>query len=257
MLDDDAIEIGAEDLDRELADGPAFVADDGGPPFLIDDDLFSPDGDGLHDPGTGPADWADPWTAVVEEQSGPAFTYAGEEPGTTGGGSVIDRDDEVPERYWAPEVAGLGRRALALLVDQSLLTAALGVFFLGALVALRLNGIEAELLLGAAGLRASALPFALLAALLSIAYYGYFHGSAGSTPGKALVGVEVRTVAGGALTWGRVLLRWLGAALGLACAGVGIFWALFEPRRRGWADLLSGTVIARARRGKAAAASPR
>ena len=36
-----------------------------------------------------------------------------------GGEPIIDRDDEVPERFWAPEVAGLGSaRALALLVDQ-------------------------------------------------------------------------------------------------------------------------------------------
>jgi len=35
--------------------------------------------------------------------------------------------------------------------------------------------------------------------------------------------------------------------LSLACVGAGVAWALFEPRRRGWADLLSGTVIARRR----------
>ena len=51
-----------------------------------------------------------------------------------------------------------------------------------------------------------------------------------------------------ALGWGRAILRWLGAALGLACAGLGLFWAVFEPRRRGWADLISGTVVARPQR---------
>ena len=198
------------------------------------------------------ADWADQggfWKAAGEELPGPAFSFAGEEPvGDAGGETVIDRDDEVPERFWGPEVAGLGRRSLALLVDQALLLAALGAFFLGALMALRLNGFDAGVLLAAAGLEASVLPFALLAAVLSLAYYGFFHGSTGRTPGKALVGIEVRAGDGGALTWGRVALRWLGAALGLACAGVGFGWAFFEPRRRGWADLLSGTVIARARR---------
>ena len=243
MLDDDAIEVGEDDLDRELAAGPTLVADDGGPPFRIDDDLFD-----LRDG----ADWGDQggfWKAAAEELPGPAFAFSGEEPvGDDGSEAVIDRDEEVPERFWAPEVADFGRRSLALLVDQALLLAALAAFFLGALMALRLNGFDAGVLLAAAGLGASALPFTLLAAVLSLAYYGFFHGTTGRTPGKALVGIEVRAGNGGALTWGRVALRWLGAILGLACAGVGLGWALFDPRRRGWADLLSGTVIARARR---------
>lgn len=186
---------------------------DEGPFFRIDDDLF----EGKALPG-----------AVFEP--------------------IIDRDEEVPERFWAPEVAGLDRRALALLVDQSLQLAILGVFFLGARLALRLNGFDTDSLLGPAGLRASALPFALLATGLSLVYSVFFHGSRGRTPGKALVGIEVRTGDGGALGWGRAALRWCGAALALACAGIGIAWALFEPRRRGWADLLSGTLVARTRR---------
>ncbi len=106
-------------------------------------------------------------------------------------------------------------------------------------------------------MQASALPFALLAALLSLAYSMFFHGSTGRTPGKALVGIEVRTGAGAALSWGRAILRWLGAALGLVCAGVGVFWAVFEPRRRGWADLISGTVVARPQRESALGVSRR
>lgn len=161
---------------------------------------------------------------------------------------IIDRDDVVPERYWAPEIAGLSRRAIALLVDQSFLAAVLGLFFLGAFAALRLCGFDMGLFLGAASLQASALPFALLATVLSLAYSVFFHGSTGRTPGKALVGIEVRTGDGGKISWGRATLRWFGAALGLTCAGLGIFWVLFEPRRRGWADLISGTVVARRRR---------
>lgn len=166
---------------------------------------------------------------------------------TAPGGPIIDRDDEVPGRYWAPEIAGLRRRACALLVDQSLLAAVLGLFFLGTVAALRFDGHEKGLLLDAGSLRESALPFGLLAAVLSLAYSVFFHGTTGRTPGKALVGIEVRTGDGSAVSWGRATLRWMGAALGLACAGFGIFWVLFEPRRRGWADLISGTVVARPR----------
>jgi uncharacterized RDD family membrane protein YckC len=97
----------------------------------------------------------------------------------------------------------------------------------------------------------------LLAALLSLAYSVYFHVSTGSTPGKSLVGIQVRTAAGGAISWGRGILRWFGATLGLACAGVGTVWAVLEPRGRGWADLISGTVASRPRREIASGVSRR
>ena len=219
-------EVEEGDLGRVPSAGSGFVGDDDGPPFQIEDDLF------------------------VGHLPEPAFFLPGEEHGAPAVFEpIIDRDDEVPERYWAPEVAGLGRRALALVVDQLLLAALLGMFFLGALLALQRNGLTNGFFLDAAGLQASALPFALLAALLSLAYSVFFHGFTGRTPGKALAGIEVRTGDGAAIGWDRAILRWLGAALGLACAGVGIVWALFEPRRRGWADLISGTVVALPRRG--------
>jgi len=249
MPDDDALAIGEADLDGALTAGPAAVEDYGGPPFQIDDDLFME-----RRPGAP----AVPGRAPGTDLPGPAFAFPGEEPGTEAGVEpIINRYDEVPERYWAPQLAGLGRRALALLVDQSFLMAVLGIFFLGAFTALRLNGFDTGSFLTAAGLQASALPFALLAAVLSLAYYIFFHGSTGCTPGKTLVGIEVRTCAGGTLTWSRAILRCFGAALGLACVGVGIFWTIFEPRRRGWADLISGTVVARSRREIAVAVSRR
>lgn len=251
MLDDDAIEVGEGDLDMAL---PGFhpVEDDGGPPFRIDDDLFAGCGLGLGgapDVAASLAGQGASCASPAAELPDPAFALFDEESGIAAGSEpIIDRDGEIPERYWAPEVAGLGRRALALLVDQALLAGSLGVFFLGALLSLRLNGFDTDFLLAAAGLRAVAPPFALLAALLSLAYHAFFHGALGRTPGKALAGVEVRTRSGEALSWRRAVLRWFCSALGLACGGAGVVWALFEPRRRGWADLLSGTVIARRRR---------
>lgn len=258
-LDHDAIEVGQDDLDGAFAAIPASAADDAIPPFRIDDDLFvQPAADAPPVPDEPAAFFrladqsapGDRRPAADTELPGPAYALVGAEPDAAAGAEpLVDRYDEVPERYWAPEVAGLGRRALALLVDQSLLTAVLATFFLGTYLALRLSAVDTGLFLSASGLQASALPFALLATLLSLAYYVFFHTATSRTPGKALVGIEVRDgVDDGALTWRRALLRWLGAVLGLACAGVGIFWAIFEPRRRGWADLISGTVLARPRR---------
>lgn len=203
-----------------------------------------------------------------EPEASPAFSldasWGGEEPlpafaadgadfvvdGWNSGVSVspiIDREEDIPERFWAPEIVGLGRRAAAVLIDQALLAGTLGVFFLGAAGALRLSGFDTDYLYAPAGLQAALLPFVLLAALLSLVYHVYFHGRTGQTPGKALACVEVRTGEGLAPSPGRAAVRWFAAALGLACAGAGILWVLFEPRRRGWADLLSKTMLAQRR----------
>jgi uncharacterized RDD family membrane protein YckC len=220
----EGIEVGEDDLDQGLF--PAVVVpdeDDGGPPFHFDEDFFS---------GRTTGDSGEPASAAII-RTWPAFSLAAEEPGAGATGlPIIDRDDEIPEQFWVPEVAGLGRRGVALLVDQALLAVILGVFYLGAFLAFQLADFETDYFLAASGLQAALLPFTLLAALLSLAYHSYFHGTTGCTPGKLLAGVEVRTCDGGDITWVRVILR----------------WAVFEPRRRGWADLLSGTVIARRRR---------
>ena len=247
-LDGDAIEVGEEDLAG--ASRPGRVPSAQAPPaFHIDEDFFHADGPAS--PGAPIAPWSDQgggWPAEAADLPGPAFMLPDEEERAPGEGQpVIDSDEEVPERYWAPEVGGLGRRMLSVLVDQTLLALLLGVFFFSALVSLRLTGFDTDFLLAAAGLQAAAAPFALLAALLSLCYHVYFHGATGSTPGKALAGLEVRTGAGAGLSWGRAILRWFCAALSLGALGAGVAWALFEPRRRGWADLLSGTVIARRR----------
>ena len=139
------------------------------------------------------------------------------------------------------------RRAAALLVDLALLVFLLGLFLLGGGFALWREGIETAALVSGPGLRATLVPVALLATLLSLGTHVPFHALAGTTPGKRLAGPG--SPFGGRVppTWAEAALRWLGAALALLCGGVGIVWALFEPRRRGWADLLSRTmVVARA-----------
>jgi uncharacterized RDD family membrane protein YckC len=243
MLDDDAMELGKGDFGFVPPAGSGLADQEGGgEPFRFDDNFFR----GEHSEAE-----------AVPSPPGPVFFLPDEDIPVGDGEPIIDRDDEVPERFWAPEVAGLGRRSAALLLDQAVLTAILGVFFLGAYCALRISGFDTDLFLSAAGLRASAPPFALLAALLSLVYHAYFHASTGRTPGKALAGIEVCTGEGAVPSGARAILRWFCAALALACAGVGVAWAMFDPRRLGWADLLSGTMIARQRHEPPGPAQPR
>jgi uncharacterized RDD family membrane protein YckC len=245
MLDDDALEISEE----ELAPLAELVATDAAMPFHIDEDLFKDqDGDAGEPPGQG--DGEPPRSRARQpfaaEPSAPAFVLDElDQAAQADGAPVIDRDEEIPDRFWVPEIAGLGRRVGAIGADLVLLGLLFGVFFAAAYLALQASEFDAGLLLAAPGLRATLFPFSLLGLVLSLAYQVFFHAWGGRTPGEALAGVELRLADGGRPSRGRVLLRWLCAGIGLAPAGVGFAWALIEPRRRSWADLLSGTVIAR------------
>lgn len=191
-----------------------------------------------------PAPAADPAAASAPLSSQLSFSPDGGEPEFPWiDAAVIDRVEEVPERFWAPDGAGLFRRAAALLVDLALLAILLGLFLLGGAFALWREGIETNTLLSGPGLRVALVPVALLGALLSLATHVPFHALAGTTPGKRLAGLEVRSGDGSPPTWTEAALRWLGSALVVLSGGVGAAWALFEPRRRGWADLLSRTMI--------------
>jgi len=238
----EVLHVDEHDLERALLAAEMSQAVDRS--FRVDDDLHLSTDGSTQEPEQSPDDPlpADPGSPGPSE---PTFVLAGDS-GPAGARSepIIDRYDEVPERCWAPEVAGLGRRALAILVDQSILAGILGGFFLGASFALRLNDVDAGMLRSADGLWVSALPFALLAALVSFAYHSFFHISTGQTPGKALLGIAVRTSDGCKLSWGRAAARWFAALLGLICGGIGLLWAVFDSRRRGWADLISATVVA-------------
>lgn len=229
------LEVTAEDL---LA-AEQRSADESGPDFNLDDDLVPPALPGLEEEGI--AVLSPPWRPELRDDA--ESMPSGEAPPAWRPDPIIDRDEEVPERFWTMEGAGLGRRIAAVALDQVLIALALGLFFGGACLSFRISGFDPALFLAPAGLTAALLPFVLLALLLNLGYFTFFHGWQGRTPGKGLVGIEVRRIDGNELSYGRASLRWIGGLLSLVCAGAGFVWAIFEPRRRGWADLLSGTVL--------------
>lgn len=239
------------DAFEEFAHEVESIAADPGPPggeFELDDDLIPPSlpaeeteagADlGLSPQAAGPETElrAPRLPAVFENRMEPGFA------------EVTRRAEDVPGRFWAPEGARLPRRAAALLADQAVLALGLVPFLLGAYAVLRASGFEPGQVLSPAALRAATPPLLLLAALLSLGYHTLFHGWFGSTPGKAIAGIEVRTLDGGRPSWGRALVRWLAALVALAPAGAGFAWAIFDRRRRGLADVLSGTVLGERRR---------
>lgn len=133
--------------------------------------------------------------------------------------------------------AHLGWRLLAAVYD---LLPLLALWFVAAVLALALSGGALDVRRGADRLLMQAL---VLAA--SAAYFAVSWARGGQTIGMKPWRLRVVRDDGGPVSLRLALLRFVVAVLALAPAGLGFWWALFEPRRRCWHDLASGTLVVR------------
>ena len=80
--------------------------------------------------------------------------------------------------------------------------------------------------------------------LVALGYFPYFWASTGQTPGMAQMKIKVvRDADGGPLTSGQAILRVIGLWIGLAVFYIGVIWIFIDKRKRGWQDLIGGTVV--------------
>jgi uncharacterized RDD family membrane protein YckC len=78
---------------------------------------------------------------------------------------------------------------------------------------------------------------------LNMAYFTWFHGTTGQTPGKRLMGLRVVGDTGEALTLGSAFLRWVGYIISFVPFFMGFLWAGADRRKQGWHDKIAGTVV--------------
>lgn len=78
--------------------------------------------------------------------------------------------------------------------------------------------------------------------VMSIAYFTYFHGIKGRTPGKMLLGLQVLSADGIPITFGTAFLRSVGYLLS-SILYTGFIWAAFDKKKQGWHDKIAGTVV--------------
>ena len=148
---------------------------------------------------------------------------------------------------------GLAFTALAVVVVRAIQTNAsspvtpndpYGGFWVRA-VALVLDYVPLYLvgvLLAVLGLGAITVPALVATAFV---YFVGFWIVTGRTLGMMVLGLRVTRENGGNVTPTVAVRRFLGLLLSFACLFVGVVWVAFDANKRGWADLLGGTVVVR------------
>jgi uncharacterized RDD family membrane protein YckC len=108
----------------------------------------------------------------------------------------------------------------------------------------------AVVLLGVLAIVLSALFFllgvipALAIIVVSVGYFPFFWARDGQTPGMNAMKIKVvRDADGGPITPGSAILRLIGLWIGLAVFYIGVIWIFVDKRKRGWQDLIGGTVV--------------
>ena len=112
-------------------------------------------------------------------------------------------------------------------------------------------GLSIALLLASAILGAIFVPLGALAFVAGIAflfvYFPYFWVRSGQTPGMRLMQIKVvRDSDGGPIGWGSAFLRLIGFWISAIVFYIGYIWIFIDKRKRGWFDLLAGTVVIKA-----------
>lgn len=167
-----------------------------------------------------------------------------------GGPQPGSRAWRVPEEALGPapglEFGGFGARLVAYLVDAfiaGLLATAVAMLGIIVLVAGARTDSEFVSFTGVVVIVVGVV-------VVSLAYFPWFWVHGGATPGMRLFDLRVvRDVDGGPVSGGQAVLRLVGYWISSAIFYLGFIWVLVDKRRRGWHDLLAGTVVVRRARG--------
>jgi uncharacterized RDD family membrane protein YckC len=87
----------------------------------------------------------------------------------------------------------------------------------------------------------------LAGGLFLFLYFPYFWQRSGQTPGQRLMQIKVvRDSDGGPIGWGPAILRLIGYWVSGLVFYLGYIWIFIDKRKRGWFDLIAGTVVIKA-----------
>jgi uncharacterized RDD family membrane protein YckC len=147
--------------------------------------------------------------------------------------------------------AGFWRRLVAFIIDSTIVTIIFFVlcviaelaFFFGAMSAD--NSALLNDLANPKGFSSVLLLVLVFYIAINTAYFTYFHGATGRTPGKMLLGLQVCSSDGAPISFGIAFLRAVGYLVSslLGTIPIGFIWAAFDQRKQAWHDKIAGTVV--------------
>jgi uncharacterized RDD family membrane protein YckC len=137
-----------------------------------------------------------------------------------------------PAQYGVmPRYAGFWIRAVAYIIDGI-------VVGIGAVVGILL-ALVVTVAVPAVGLVALVAVWAA-----AVCYQPYMWWQRGATVGQAALGLRVvRAVDGGPIAGGTAVVRFIGLLISAWVIYLGLIWVAFEPRKRGWHDMMADTVV--------------
>ena len=144
------------------------------------------------------------------------------------------------------EFAPHGGRLVAYIIDSIIISIVLviiftiGAFALGSGATIEDNQVT-DISSGSAII---ATILFLVGFLVGLLYFPFFWARGGQTPGMRPFDLRVvRDSDGGAIGWGTALLRLVGLVIAGAVFYLGYIWIFIDKRRRGWQDLIAGTIV--------------
>jgi uncharacterized RDD family membrane protein YckC len=152
----------------------------------------------------------------------------------------------VEEEGPAPGVkfAGHGPRLVAYIIDGVISSVILLLFVIAIPAALLGSGAQPSAGRLSTGAASVFLVVFLLGAIVALGYFPFFWARSGQTPGMRPFRLYlVRDSDGGKVSAGQAILRMIGLWVSAIPIYLGFIWIFIDKRRRGWHDLIAGTVM--------------
>jgi len=157
---------------------------------------------------------------------------------------------ESPESEAGPapgvEFAPHGGRLVAYILDGIIIGIVVTVIaIIGAAVLWSGSTMEGNRIVSVStGIAIAATIIFIIAGVVGVLYFPFFWVRGGQTPGMRPFGLRVvRDSDGGPIGWGTGILRLIGLAVAGAVFYIGFIWIFIDKRRRGWQDLIAGTIV--------------
>jgi uncharacterized RDD family membrane protein YckC len=138
---------------------------------------------------------------------------------------------------------GFLARSLALGVDLIFILLLVAIFFVAGLLTMELSIADVRNLAIAQKLKLILPVLFPWGGILSIAYFTFSLGAWGQTLGKMIFGLRVIQKSGEPVGFIRAFFRTLAYSISLVPIFMGFFWVAFAPSKRGWHDVLAGTIV--------------